>query len=393
MVHIVLCTTWREQKKSSEATIFSAVIWLWLYSNQSQMCHKNQKKESLIVHIGVFVVFNKVLFQKLTGDVSKKAPFFCRFFRFFAFAFKTLIFLCWPNFCVFFLLVVVIVSQIKLLCSGFCFLLYWVSLVFFCGMWCFFFGLCLASLVFFWRVKGSIEVAQSPPPQKKTWQSSCCFCCCFLLFCCCGCCCFIFGPFFVGCSCCCSCCYCCFCCSHVLLLLLLSFLLLLFWLLFLLLSLFLLLFLLLLFPQNTQRKKKKTLKNPCFPSVFFAFSLLLSPSFSFFLFSLSFLCFFPLFPSFSFIPSFLSSLSLSLHLSSFLPFFLPLFLLFFLLFFLSFSPFLFPVFFVVLVSSLFSYIFSFFVLFFFLVSLLFSCLSFFACLFLRFCFPCLLEQR
>ena len=39
------------------------------------MCHKNQKKESLIVHTGVFVVFHKILFQKLTGDVSKNTIF------------------------------------------------------------------------------------------------------------------------------------------------------------------------------------------------------------------------------------------------------------------------------------------------------------------------------
>ena len=65
----------KRTKKKLWNHYFSAVIWLWLYSNQSQMCHKNQKKESLIVHIGVFVVFNKVLFQKLTGDVSKKHYF------------------------------------------------------------------------------------------------------------------------------------------------------------------------------------------------------------------------------------------------------------------------------------------------------------------------------
>ena len=35
------------------------------------------------MHIGVFDVLNKVWFQKLAGDVSKKALFFCRFLRFF----------------------------------------------------------------------------------------------------------------------------------------------------------------------------------------------------------------------------------------------------------------------------------------------------------------------
>ena len=97
-----------KKKKKLWNHYFSAVIWLWLFSNQSQMWHRNQKKwGSLIVHIGVFDVLNKVFFQKLTGDSFKKTLFFCRFLRFFAFAFKSLIFLCWPflflvlNFCVF----------------------------------------------------------------------------------------------------------------------------------------------------------------------------------------------------------------------------------------------------------------------------------------------------
>ena len=51
------------------------------------------KKESLIVHIGVLDVLNKVLFQKLTGHVSKKALFFCRFLRFFCICFQNPYFL------------------------------------------------------------------------------------------------------------------------------------------------------------------------------------------------------------------------------------------------------------------------------------------------------------
>ena len=99
------------------------------------------------MHIGVFDVLNKVLLQKLSGDVSKNT-IFLQVFCFFAFAFTTLIFLCWPffllvlNFCFFAVLVVVVVSQIKLLCFGCCFLLYWVSLVF--SVVC----------VFFWFVFG-----------------------------------------------------------------------------------------------------------------------------------------------------------------------------------------------------------------------------------------------
>ena len=194
--------------------------------------------------------------------LQRKHYFAAVFFGFFAFAFKTLIFLCWPffllvlNFCVFFLFLLLLFqkSSCYVVVSVFCCIGFpW----FFSVVCVVFFGLCLASLVFFWRVKGSVEVAQSPPP-KKNMAAFFLFLLLFLVV-------FLLlwlwlfylWSFFVGCSCCCccSCCYCCFCCSHVLLLLLLlllSFLLLLFWLLFLLLSLMLLLFLLLLFPQNTQ---------------------------------------------------------------------------------------------------------------------------------------------
>ena len=103
------------------------------------------------MHFGVFDVLNKVLFQRLTGDSFKKTLFFCRFLRFFAFAFKSRIFLCWPflflvlNFCVFFCFVffVVVVGQIWLLCSGFCFCCF--------GFPCFFCGMC-SFFVCFWFV-------------------------------------------------------------------------------------------------------------------------------------------------------------------------------------------------------------------------------------------------
>ena len=101
------------------------------------------------MHIGVFDVLNKVLFQKLTGDVSKTL-FFCRFLRFFAVAFKTLIFLCWPflllvlNFCVFlfcFSCCCYWTNQVAMF--GFLFLLFWVFLVFYvvCVLFLFVFGL------------------------------------------------------------------------------------------------------------------------------------------------------------------------------------------------------------------------------------------------------------
>ena len=77
MVHTVLCTASIEQKKEKKLWnhYFSAVIWLWLFSNESQILYRKQKTETLIVHIGVFGVLNKVLFQKFTGDVWKNTIF------------------------------------------------------------------------------------------------------------------------------------------------------------------------------------------------------------------------------------------------------------------------------------------------------------------------------
>ena len=196
------------------------------------------------MHIGVFDVLNKVLLQKLSGDASKKTLFFCRFFGFFAFAFKTLVFLCWPffllvlNFCVFFgfLLLLFQKSSCYVVVSVFCCIVFpW-----FFSVVCVVFLVCVWLLWFFLGgLKGQSRWPKVPP--KKTWQRSSCFCCCFLLFfCCCGCGCFIFGPFllvvlvvvvvlvvivvfvvlmFCFCCCCChSCCCCCFgccsCCCH-----------------------------------------------------------------------------------------------------------------------------------------------------------------------------------
>ena len=69
----------------------------------------------------------------------QKTLFFCRFWRFFAFAFKTLLFLCWPflllvlNFCVFLFCFSCCcccwTNQVAMF--WFLFLLFWVSLVFY----------------------------------------------------------------------------------------------------------------------------------------------------------------------------------------------------------------------------------------------------------------------
>ena len=132
------------------------------------------------MHIGVFDVLNKVLFQKLTGDVSKKALFSCGFLRFFcicfqspyflvlAFPFVGFEFLCFFSslVVVFSSLVVVVVSQIKFLCSGFCICCcWWVSWVCLCVMCCVFLGLFLVSLVFFFfgGFKGQVRWPKGPP--------------------------------------------------------------------------------------------------------------------------------------------------------------------------------------------------------------------------------------
>ena len=123
------------------------------------------------MHIGVFDVLNKVLLQKLSGDVSKKALFFCRFFGFFAFAFKTLIFLCWPffllvlNFCVFFLFLLLLFqkSSCYVVVSVFCCIGFpW---FFFCGMCCFF--LVCVWLLWFFFVGGLKGQSRWPKVPKK----------------------------------------------------------------------------------------------------------------------------------------------------------------------------------------------------------------------------------
>ena len=96
------------------------------------------------MHIGVFGVLNKALFQKFTGDVWRNT-IFCRFVRFFPLAFKTLCFLCWP-----FLLLVLFsfaffftsscccwIHQVAMF--WFLFLWFWASLVWLCVVCCFFF--------------------------------------------------------------------------------------------------------------------------------------------------------------------------------------------------------------------------------------------------------------
>ena len=102
------------------------------------------------MHIGVFDVLNKVLFEKLTGDVSKNT-IFLQVFKFFCICFQTLLFFCWPflllvlNFCVFlfcFSCCCCWTNQVAMF--WFLFLLFWVSLVFYV--------LCVLLFVCFWFV-------------------------------------------------------------------------------------------------------------------------------------------------------------------------------------------------------------------------------------------------
>ena len=340
MVHTVL---WIEQKikikkQKTLKPLFSAVIWLWLFSNES--------------HIGVFGVLNKVLIQKFIGDVENtifvqvfKVSCTCfqnPLFLMLAFPFVGFVVLC-------FIFLLVFVWQIKLLCSGFCFFFFGGGVPGFGYVLCVgFFGVCF----WFCFFGGSGEVAQRATSSGPKLSL-------FVLFC--------FGLFF-----------CLFCFSCWVLFVLLFLLLFIFWkglrvkwggpyLFFGGFGLFLVCFCLcwnepyLVFPRKR----------------FFS-------SFAFCLTSL--FTFSP--PPLSFLPFFLS-----FFLSFFLTF-VCLFLSFLLYFFLSFSlsPFSFRLSFLL---SLLSCSLAFFLslpLFLFFCSLLFSCLCFWALLFLSFCFPCLLEQ-
>ena len=172
---------------------------------------------------------------------------------------------------------------------------------------------------------------RSPPPPKKkkkreaqSWQSSCCFCCCCLLlwlFCCCCCC--IFGPFFVVCCCCCCCCF-------VFVVVVLIGVVIVFVVVIVVVLVFVVVIVVVVVAP--EHPKEKNIKKPSFPVffcliLFFSLCIFLLLSFIF-----SFLPFFPLFPSSSFIPSFLSSLTfLFLFLLSFLSCFVSSFLSSFLL--------------------------------------------------------------
>ena len=69
MEHTVLCTTSIEQKMKNLKPLFFCNNLAFVIKQQRPDLIQKTKTETLIVHIGVFGVLKKVLFQKFTGDV------------------------------------------------------------------------------------------------------------------------------------------------------------------------------------------------------------------------------------------------------------------------------------------------------------------------------------
>ena len=143
------CAQLEKKKKTKKLWnhYFSAVIWLWLFSNQSQMWHRKQKRKHYLCTLVFLLSCIRFGFKSSLVMFGKKHCFFCRFFWFcicfqkplflmLAFPFVGFLFLCflfaccccWTNHVAMF---------------WFLFLLFWVSFVWFCFMCCVF-------LVCFW---------------------------------------------------------------------------------------------------------------------------------------------------------------------------------------------------------------------------------------------------
>ena len=123
---------------------------------------------TLIVHIGVFGVQKMVLFDKLTGDVWKTL-YFCRFGRCVALALLALSFLCWPfrllgflDFA-FSLLLLVVVSWIKFLCSSSCFCCFGFPWFYYVLSFGFVFLFWVFVFVYFGGFKGQVRWPKGPP--------------------------------------------------------------------------------------------------------------------------------------------------------------------------------------------------------------------------------------
>ena len=154
----------KRNKKKLWNHYFSAVIWLWLFSNQSQMWQKPKKGITNCAHWCFWCPSIRFSFKSLTGDVSKKTPFFYGFLRLFAFAFKPLfscvgLSFCWVWISVFFFFpcCCCFTNQVAMFWFLF-FVVFGVSWVCLCVMLLCFFGFVFGFFLFFF---GGVEVAQN----------------------------------------------------------------------------------------------------------------------------------------------------------------------------------------------------------------------------------------
>ena len=158
MVHTVLCTTWIEKKEKQLWNHYcSAVIWLWLFSNESQMLHRKQKSRNTNCAHWCFWCPQWGFVSKAHWWCLTKSTNFLLVFKVFLhllskpFVSHVGLSFCWFCFSLLSCLLLVVVWQIKLLCSGFCFCCFgfpwfgYVLCVVFLSDW-FWFGF------LFWRV-------------------------------------------------------------------------------------------------------------------------------------------------------------------------------------------------------------------------------------------------
>ena len=152
MVHIVLCTPSLEKREKTLKPLLSAVIWVLLLSNKSQIFYRKQKSETLIVHIGVFGASKRFQF-KSSLLMFEKINISLQLFTVFGSCFQNPLFLMLAFPSVGFILFVFFFTSCcccclinKVVVFWFLFLLFWVSLVL----------LCVICWIVFWLVFGSI---------------------------------------------------------------------------------------------------------------------------------------------------------------------------------------------------------------------------------------------
>ena len=166
MVHAVLCTAWIEPKnKKLWNHYFSAVIWLWLFSNQSQMWHRKQKQKHQLRTLVFLLSSRRFCFTSSLVMFEKKHYFSAGFWGFLHLLSKPFVSyvglsFCWFWFSVFYFLLMFDKSSCYVLVSVF---LFWVSLVWLCGMCCFF---CFFLVLFF---VGGFKVRWGGPKGHLDW--------------------------------------------------------------------------------------------------------------------------------------------------------------------------------------------------------------------------------